>query len=230
MIKKAYIKERFMKHFKSTLGPQDDDKEPHPCIAHMYAIHITETMNALQAMAKHQRQLLNLYHAMTHQDSAYSSFAEQQWSKRLTYGLLQGEAKMEKKRVLKTIQKMLNIPEEMSYRERNRICRQEEIWQARHWHMFEVIEAKEQGPKREEELRRFWWVFENDNFTLMYGQEMNALINHKISTEEAERAVRQAQRVEIQEEDLSEEESSEEEGHHKEDIEEDKTNKPNRDP
>ena len=58
--------------------------------------------------------------------------------------------------------------------------------------MFEVIEAKEQGPKREEELRRFWWAFENDNFSLMYDQEMNALINHKISTEEAERAVRQA--------------------------------------
>ena len=49
------------------------------------------------------------------------------------------------------------------------------------------------SPKREEELRRFWWAFENDNFTLMYGQEMNALIDHKISTEEAERSVRQAQ-------------------------------------
>ena len=87
----------------------------------------------------------------------------------------------------------MNIPEEMSYRETNRICRQEEIWQERPQHMFEVIEAKEQGPKREEELRRFWWAFENDNFTLMYGQEMNALIDHKISTEEAERSVRQAQ-------------------------------------
>ena len=193
MIKKKYIKEMFVKHFKSTLGPQDDDKEPHPCIAHMYALHITETRNVLQAMEKHQWQLLNLYHAMTCQDSTYSSFAEQQWSKQLTYGFLQGEAKMEKKRVLKTIQKMLNIPEEMSCRERNRICRREEIWQERHWYMFESIEAKEQGPKREEELRRFWWAFENDNFTLMYGQEMNALINHKINTEEAERAVRQAQ-------------------------------------
>ena len=144
----------------------------------------------------------------------------------MTYGFLQTEAKMEKKRVLKTIQRMLNIPEETSYRERNMICRREEIWQERHWHMFEAIEAKEQGPEREEELRRFWWAFENDNFTLMYGQEMNALIDHKISMEEAERAVRQAQQ-----EDLSkEEESSEEEGHHKEDIEEDKTNKTNRDP
>ena len=139
---------------------------------------------------------------------------------------------MEKKRVLKTIQGMLNIPEETTYRERNRICRREEIWQERHWHMFEAIDAKEQGPKREEEMRRFWWAFKNDNFTLMYGQEMNALIVHKISMEEAERAVRQDQRVEIEEEeDLSEEEeSSEEKGHHKEDIEEDKTNKPNRDP
>ena len=98
-----------------------------------------------------------------------------------------------KKRVLKTIQRMLNIPEETSYRERNRICRRQEIWQERHQHMFEVFDAKEQGPKREEEMRRFWWAFKNDNFTLMYGQEMNALIDCKISTEEAERAVRQDQ-------------------------------------
>ena len=76
MIKKAYIKEMLLKHFKSTLGPQDDSKEPHPSIAHMYAIHITETMNVLQAMVKHQQQLLNLYHAMTSQDSVYNSFAE----------------------------------------------------------------------------------------------------------------------------------------------------------
>ena len=41
----------------------------------------------------------------------------------------------------------MNIPEEMSCKERNRICRQEEIWQERHRHMFEAIEAKEQGPK-----------------------------------------------------------------------------------
>ena len=98
--------------------------------------------------------------------------------------------------------------------------------------MFDATEAKEQGPKREEELRRFWWAFENDNFTLMYGQEMDAVVNRKISAEEAERAVRQAQEVEIEEEeDLSEEkEISEEEDHHKEDIKEDKTNRPNRDP
>ena len=88
---------------------------------------------------------------------------------------------------------MMNIPEEMSYQERGRICRQEEIWQERHWHMFDMIEAKEQGPKREEELRRFWGAFKNDNFTLMYGQEMDAVVDQKISAEEAERAVRQAQ-------------------------------------
>ena len=45
--------------------------------------------------------------------------------------------------------------------------------------MFEAIGAQEQGPKREEELRRFWWAFENDNFTLMYGQEMNAMVDIK---------------------------------------------------
>ena len=91
------IKEMFVKHFKSTHGPQDDDEELHPCIAHMYALHITQTMNALQAIVKHQWQLLNIYHTMTHQDSTYNSFAEQQWSKLLTYGSLQAEAKMEKK-------------------------------------------------------------------------------------------------------------------------------------
>ena len=36
MIKKAYTKEMFVKHFKSTLGPQDDDEEPHPSIANSY--------------------------------------------------------------------------------------------------------------------------------------------------------------------------------------------------
>ena len=43
MIKKECIKEMFVKHFKSTLGPQDTDNEPHPAIAHMYSVHITET-------------------------------------------------------------------------------------------------------------------------------------------------------------------------------------------
>ena len=48
MIKKACIKEMFVKHFKRTLGPQDNNNEPHPAIAHMYAVDITETMNVLQ--------------------------------------------------------------------------------------------------------------------------------------------------------------------------------------
>ena len=79
MIKKACIKEMFAKHFKSTLGPQDNNEETHPAIAHMYAIHITETMNVL--LVNHQWQLLNLYQAMTCQDPFYRSFSEQQWSK-----------------------------------------------------------------------------------------------------------------------------------------------------
>ena len=76
MIKKACIKEMFVKHFKSTLGPHDDDEEPCPAIGHMYAIHITETMNVLQVMVNHQWQLLDLYHAMTCQDPFYRSFSE----------------------------------------------------------------------------------------------------------------------------------------------------------
>ena len=47
----------------------------------MYAVHITETMNVLQAMVHHQWQLLNLYHAMTGQDSFHQPFSEQQWSR-----------------------------------------------------------------------------------------------------------------------------------------------------
>ena len=64
----------------------------------------------------------------------------------------------------------------------------------------------------------------SDNFTLMYGQEVDALADQKISAEEANKAVREAQEVEIEEEeDLSEEEeSSEEEDHHMEDIAEKK--------
>ena len=55
MIKKyTPIKQMFVKHSKSTFDPQDDDEEPHPCIAHMYALHITESLNVLQAMEKHQ--------------------------------------------------------------------------------------------------------------------------------------------------------------------------------
>ena len=37
-------KRMFVKHFKSTLGPQDDDEEPHPCVAHMYALHINRSL------------------------------------------------------------------------------------------------------------------------------------------------------------------------------------------
>ena len=72
----------------------------------------------------------------------------------------------------------------------------------------------------------------SDNFTLMYGQEVDALADQKISAEEANKAAREAQEVEIEEEeDLSEEEeSSEEEDHHMEDIAEDKTNHPKRGP
>ena len=73
---KACIKEMFEKHFKSNLGTQDNHNEPHPAIAHMYAVHITETMNVLQAMVHHQRQLLDLYHAMTNQDLFYLPFSE----------------------------------------------------------------------------------------------------------------------------------------------------------
>ena len=76
MIKKACIKEIFEKHFKRTLGPQDNDNKHHQAIAHMYAVHIIETMTVLQAMVHHQQQLLNLYHAMTCQDSFYLPFSE----------------------------------------------------------------------------------------------------------------------------------------------------------
>ena len=66
----------------------------------------------------------------------------------------------------------------------------------------------------------------SDNFTLMYGQEVDALADHKISAEEANKAVREAQEVDVEEEEdhSEEEESSEEEDHHMEDIAEDKTN------
>ena len=72
----------------------------------------------------------------------------------------------------------------------------------------------------------------SDNFTLMYGQEVDALADQKISAEEANKAVRKAQEVDVEEEeDLSEEEeSSEEEDHRMEDIAEDKTNHPKRGP
>ena len=92
--------------------------------------------------------------------------------------------------------------------------------------MFNAIDTKEEGNTKEEEMKMYWWSINSDNFTLMYSQEMDTLADQKISAEEAERAVGEAQEVEIEEErDLSEEEeSSEEEEHHKEDIAEDKTN------
>ena len=43
--------------------------------------------------------------------------------------------------------------------------------------MCDDIEAKEEGTEREEELKKFWWAFDNDNFTLIYGQEMDAVVN-----------------------------------------------------
>ena len=60
---------------------------------------------------------------------------------------------------------------------------------ARKTPMFNAIEAKEKGTKKEEELKNFWWAVSNDNFTLMYGQEMDAVVDQKIRAEEAERAV-----------------------------------------
>ena len=85
-----------------------------------------------------------------------------------------------------------------------------------------------QLPEAQCTLTLLLWTVVLNRHNFLYGQDMNELIDWKISTEEAERAIRQAQRVAIEEEeDLSkEEESSEEEGHHKEDIEEDKTKGP----
>ena len=61
----------FQRHFKTTLGPQDDNEEPHPTIAHMDAVRIIETVNVLQAMLHDQEQLFDPYHAKTHQDACY---------------------------------------------------------------------------------------------------------------------------------------------------------------
>ena len=81
MIKRECINEMFKGHFKSTLGPQDNNDKPHPAIAHLYAVEITETMNVLQTMVSTQWQLFDLYHAKMHQDPHYKTFSEQQWSK-----------------------------------------------------------------------------------------------------------------------------------------------------
>ena len=88
------------------LRPQDDNEEPHPAVAHMDAVRIIEAINVLQAMLHHQQQLLNLYHGTAHQDACYIPISEQKWSKPKTYGDIQGEAKVEKKRTLKIIQHM----------------------------------------------------------------------------------------------------------------------------
>ena len=48
---------------------------------------------------------------------------------------------------------------------------------------------------REEEMKKFWWSINSDNFTLMYGQEMDTLANQKTSAEEAERSAGEAQEV-----------------------------------
>ena len=52
----------------------------------MDAVRIIETMNVLQAMLHHQQQLLNLYHAKTHQDTCYILISEEKWSKLITHG------------------------------------------------------------------------------------------------------------------------------------------------
>ena len=85
-IKYEYIKEMFQRHFKRTLGPQDDSEETNPTIAHMDAVRIIETIDVLQAMLHHQQQLLNQYHAKTHQNACYIPISEQKWSKLKPYG------------------------------------------------------------------------------------------------------------------------------------------------
>ena len=47
MIKKAYIDEMCKRHFKTMLGPQDDNDEPHPAVAHMDAGRTIETIDVL---------------------------------------------------------------------------------------------------------------------------------------------------------------------------------------
>ena len=127
----------------------------------------------------------------------------------------------------------MKVPEETSYQERVRICRQEEIWQERHLHIYNAIESKEEGKARAEEMKKFWWPMNSDNVTLMYGQEVDAMADHKISAEEANKAVREGQKVDVEEEEgLSEEEESseEEDDHQMENIAEDKSNHPKRGP
>ena len=65
------------------LGAQDDSEEPsiHPTVAHIDAVRIIETIDVLQAMLHHQQQLLDLYHAKTHQDAHFTPISEPKWSK-----------------------------------------------------------------------------------------------------------------------------------------------------
>ena len=59
---------------------------------------------------------------------------------------------------------------------------------------------------KEEEMKKFWWSMKSDNFALMYGKKMDVLADQKISAEEAHKAVREAQEVEVEEEeDISKE-------------------------
>ena len=44
-------------------------------------------------------------------------------------------------------------------------------------HRFNAIDTKEEGNAKEEEMKKYWWSINSDNFTLMYGQEMDALVD-----------------------------------------------------
>ena len=67
---------------------------------------------------------------------------------------------------------MLKIPEKpLNYHERNRICRREEIWDERQFHIYKDIKAKFEGEVKEKEMEKFWWMIDSDTFTLMYGHE-----------------------------------------------------------
>ena len=112
MIKKEYIEDMFQRHFKTMLGPQDDSEEQiiHPTLPLMDAVRIMEPIDVLQAMLHHQYQLLHLYNAKAYQDACYTPISEQNWSKPKTYGDIQGEAKVDKKRMMKIIQHMVESP------------------------------------------------------------------------------------------------------------------------
>ena len=69
----------------------------------MDGIIIIETIDVLQAMLHHQQHFFNLYNAKANQDACYTSISDQEWSKPKTYGDIQGEAKVDKKRMMKII-------------------------------------------------------------------------------------------------------------------------------